>query len=109
MQDTLRAISEMDSNDLDQVIKAVKDRHKVLLTIQASTTLSTVRVGDRVELTGLSPKYLNGCKAEVKAIGTEISIVLENGWFEQRAREKFAGRVIRVKPQCVKVIDAAAS
>lgn len=108
MQDTLRAISQMSETELKSVMEAVKARRKTLSVITASVVLSEVKVGDRVKLTGLSPKYLNDCHAKVESIGgDEIGITLEDGWFETRARQRFGNRTIRVKPQCVRVVDAA--
>lgn len=107
MQDVLRAISEMDTKDLNSVVDAVKDRRKVLSALKGQEALATVKIGDLVALQGLSPQYINGSRGVVERIsGTKIEVLLNDTWAEARTRQRY-GATITVPAATVRVVEQA--
>jgi hypothetical protein len=51
--------------DIDTIHQAARDRRTILGRVQASLTSSLLKPGDKVTLSGLSPKYLNGMTGTV--------------------------------------------
>lgn len=43
----------------------LRERQKTLRSIAAATAAATIKVGDKVRLRGISPKYLNGATGTV--------------------------------------------
>ena len=107
MQDVLRAVSEMSTEDLERVGKAINDRYRVLRTIRASVNLASVAVGGRVTLDGLSPKYINGSRGTVTRVaGTKVTVDLDDTFRESRARQKY-GATLTVPASAVRVLEDA--
>lgn len=66
IQDALAAIGDADQSDLDLLVTALNARRKALHAQAEIESASTLKPGDRVRLSDLSPRYLNGLTAVVK-------------------------------------------
>ena len=82
--DALRFISGATDQELDGVLAAYKSRHKVLRQIKASEALVRFKVGDRVKITGVSPKYLNGNGGVITEIGDKFTVKLDEDAYTGR-------------------------
>lgn len=65
--------SSATDSDLELITAAANQRHKHLGQVRAAA----IKVGDRVELRGLSPKYLNGLKGTVLEAGKHYQVDLD--------------------------------
>ena len=74
-----------DENDINLIHQTIKTRNSLL----KSQRQSDIKIGDQVELLGLSPKYLNGLMGVVSQKGTRSSIVLDE---RSTGRLRIAGR-----------------
>lgn len=90
-------------DDLKRISDACHEAHKTLRKASAAETLANVKVGDTVRIgEGVSPKYLRGEKATVKAVrGTKLVIRI-NG---QPEFGRFGGDV-RIPAELVTKVDA---
>ena len=52
-------------DDLDEIVKAISERRKIISLQRAVDNLSTLAIGDRVKLTNISPKYMNNRPATI--------------------------------------------
>ena len=72
----IRAITTGELDDaLERIVFAVKERKRAV----ARTLLVTIEPGEKVELTGLRPQYLNGLVGKVTGTrGQRILVTLDN-------------------------------
>lgn len=78
--------SRADEQDLEALIQAVKTRRHVLGEQRAAT----VRIGTKVQLDGLSPKYLNGLTGTIEATkGARADVRLDKA---STNKLRYAGR-----------------
>ena len=78
LQDALVFIFNADERELERLQHALKERHLQLRTERKHEALAAFNVGDRVELQGLSPKYLNGATGTIGRIeGTRFAVTLD--------------------------------
>lgn len=67
--------SEATEGDITAIYEMAKTRAKTLRNVQAATNAATLKPGDKVRLSGLSPKYMNGEVVEVVSInGSKIRV-----------------------------------
>lgn len=67
--------SEATDGDLDAIFAMSKKRHRTLRDVKAATNATTLAAGDKVRLSGLSPKYMNGEIVEVvEVVGVKIRV-----------------------------------
>jgi hypothetical protein len=94
---TLHATSE----EARRINKAATERVKLLGKMEGSLMASLLKPGDKVTLSGLSPKYLNGMTATVKEAAqgreTKVTVVLDD---EHRAT-RYGTRPVKVPAQCL--------
>ena len=96
----LDAISKMSKPELDAVVGATRRRASALRSSAKAEALTILDIGDRVELRGLRPKYLNGATGTVSALGaSNISVELDVD-VDPRATARF-GRVARIPAACL--------
>ena len=62
---TQKIISGMMDSELDAISKAIDTRKKLLRETKIALTMSDLKIGDKVKLRDLRPKYINGIVAEV--------------------------------------------
>ena len=105
LQDVTQFIASADNDQLDVMWSAAKARTKALKAEDRIAGLAKFKVGDTVELHGLSPKYLNGCIGEITAReGDRFWVALEeNNFLNPRAWERF-GKHVRVPANCLKAL-----
>jgi len=73
-------ISGKHDAELDEIINAVSQRKKLTRSQNVAMAMATIKIGDIVVLKNLSPKYVNGLKAEVKGKKrTKLSVELVDG------------------------------
>lgn len=63
-------------NELRFLNDALKKRHAVVLAEQTATVAATVDEGDKVLLTNIKPKYLNGAVATVVKVNQTRAVVV---------------------------------
>ncbi len=96
MQDVLYAISGMTRAELDLVMEACNARHKAVKATETLSAMTTLKVGDKVRLLGLSPKYANGATGFITvAHGPAMLVALEDNIVSAKARQRF-GPVVTV-------------
>lgn len=82
IQDVLDFVAlHADQPDIENIWAACKRRQKYLRDNRAASNAASLRPGDRVRLSGLSPKYLNGLTGEVVDVlgGTKVQVKLFDG------------------------------
>ena len=96
LQDVCVFVFTADDHELDRLQTAFTERRKLLRATQAHEALVTFKVGDHVELQGLSPKYLNGATGKILRVeGTRFAVTLD------RPVGRFNG-VVRVPTSAVR-------
>lgn len=96
LQTVIAGIYEIDSmDDLNRVWDAAKDRQKSLRARDAAVAASSIKVGDKVRLKDISPKFLCGAVVEVTKIDGKTISVKPNNETHWRASERLShgGRV----------------
>jgi hypothetical protein len=87
-------------SDLNSIYEMGKIRTRSLRTQQAALIASTVKPGDKVRLSGLSPKYLNGEVAKVVSVeGSKLAIQ-----FEYYIGKFAPEQTVRVPASCTTVV-----
>lgn len=86
-------------------------RIKALRARAGAANAANLTVGDIVCLTGLSPKYLNGCVGEVTNLspgkaGTSVTVKLDITRFENQRAISGRGPIVRIPASCVKATKA---
>lgn len=83
-------VARADETDLANILNAVKARRKALGQINAAA----VKVGQRVTLDGLSPKYLNGLTGTVLSVeGARCTVTLDR---DSTTSLRYAGQRFRI-------------
>ena len=101
---------EHDAN-LAEIFAAIRDRQQIVRTINDSKALATIKVGDKVVLKGLSPKYLNGAECEVVAgpktsRSKRISVkLLDPKTCNYKAAARFGSFPVQVPVGCVEKVN----
>lgn len=109
MKQVTAFIESVDSDGLDVLWAACKARQKALRSSKVIEGLATFNVGDVVELTGLSPKYLNGCVGTViDKSGGKIRIKFTEDFDNFRATSRF-GKTAVVPANCVQAVSSQLS
>lgn len=67
-------LTEATDAELDRLFAAARERRKMNLSVAAAETMASLAVGDTVEVKGVSPKYLNGTRGTVAAIGQKVKV-----------------------------------
>lgn len=82
-------------DELSELIGAINDRRGVLRTQKRREVVRTIHQGDRVRLTGIRPKYLEGTLATVvgKKTASKFIVELDPGC-DPRAIRRFGARPI---------------
>jgi len=71
------AMGELDAN-IDELQRAITARQKIVRTNRAETITASVKKGDRVRLTGISPKGLNGATGTVQSVTrSRVHVVID--------------------------------
>lgn len=79
LQDALVFVFNADEHELKRLQMAVTERSRQIRTERKHEALATFQTGDRVELQGLSPKYLNGTTGTILRIeGTRFAVTLDH-------------------------------
>lgn len=110
IDDILLAIGRVDDIDeLQRVDRAVGDRFSQLRARIAHERAAAVHVGDRIEVTGASPQYLNGMTGVVSRIPSAASVEIRPDAHDPRA-DRFIrpDGTMRVHAGTVVVIAGAA-
>lgn len=96
-------LNEATESDMDRIMGAWKTRRKTL----AAENLATVKVGDRVRLAGLSPKFLNGATGVVTGINQTTVAFKVDDTAPQRVKDRLGApwQDARVPAGCVEVIS----
>lgn len=82
-------ISGKHDSELDELSEVIRQRKKLTRSQNTALAMATIKVGDIVVLKNLSPKYVNGLKAEViEKKRTKCAVKLVDG-----AVGRFSGRV----------------
>lgn len=79
--DIVQEVNHLDGRQCDVLGDAVRDRQKALRANAKLVNIATLKVGDDVTLTGLSPQYLEGVEATVTKVGHrkgKIGVELKN-------------------------------
>lgn len=102
MKEMTTFIRSVDVDELEVLWAACKARQKALRSDMVIAGLAAFSVGDTVELTGLSPKYLNGCIGNIvsKKDG-KLKIEFTDDFANYRAKGRF-GKDAIVPANCVK-------
>jgi hypothetical protein len=89
--------------ELRQLNGLVVDKIRNDRKLVQATIMTQVKVGDRVRLTGLSPKYMNGLEVEVvgKAVSKLNVRFVDVLAVPTRARDRFGTRPFKVPANCV--------
>ena len=75
--DVLAYVSTATREEISGIHDAANARSRMLRDIRTAQAAATIKVGDKVTLGGLSPKYLNGLQGEVKALdGKRVTVEL---------------------------------
>lgn len=101
LQTVVAGIYEIDSlDDMERVWDAAKARQKELRDRASAVNAASIKVGDKVRLRDISPKYLNGNVVEVTRIdGKTIGVKsIDETGFQARNR---LGHAARVPASCV--------
>ena len=96
LQTVVAGIYEIDSlDDMERVWDAAKARQKELRDRASRINAASIKVGDKVRLRDISPKYLNGAIVEVTKIeGKKVGVKpIEETNFQARNRLGMGGRV----------------
>jgi hypothetical protein len=77
--EVIAAIDTMDSDDLGLVLDAYKARMKYVREASSRQAAATIKVGDKIRLSGLRPKYLNGLTGVVVSRnGDKFSVAFDD-------------------------------
>jgi hypothetical protein len=105
LQDAVEAIYRItDEAELEKLHDVLRSRRKQMQTSLAHQNLSTLRVGDHVELFGLSPKYVNGTRGLVTHFDRDKILVTLDQGTNPRVTARF-GRSIRVPAASMKKVQ----
>ena len=97
-------ILRADDDDINAIVGLINDRRKMLKIEQQATAKATFMVGDIVELTGLSPKYMNGERVIIRSmIGAKFKVVLAEG-SGHRAVTRFGRGEFSAPSQCLRAV-----
>lgn len=78
LQEVGEFISQADSNQIDAIWSLCRNRTKVLRANAEAIASATLKVGDKVRLRGLSPKYLNGAVGMIAGrAGDKFEVTLD--------------------------------
>lgn len=103
LQEVVAAIDTFDRDELHVVLTAFKARDKYLRGAASRQALATFKVGDKVRLSGLSPKYLNGLTGEIKGReGDKFSVEFDE---ESAFMARRYGKTVRVPPGCLVAVQ----
>lgn len=98
LTEIIQKILVSDERQLDILLQALLSRRKTLRDARSFDVLATTFPGDRVKLSGLSPKYLNGCT------GVVVNVTSKN--IEVRLEPPVRGRyTVLVPAQCIEHIE----
>lgn len=88
----------------ERIYDALKRRGQISRQIEAATAIGTLNTGDKVELHGLRPQYLNGLTGVVlNKRQTRITVKLDN----PELAGKFAyGGTVTAPAACLKAVPA---
>ena len=76
----LESIQNMDTEQLQQTSSIISLNYKAINAQQAREVASSIRLGDRVQLTNTRPQYLNGQQGEVvKLSESRADVKLDRG------------------------------
>lgn len=93
-------ISGKHDAELDEISNAISQRKKLTRSQNTAMAMATIKIGDIVVLKNLSPKYVNGLKAEVKGKKrTKLSVQLVDG-----PVGRFSGGPVNVPASCVDLV-----
>jgi len=98
-------IQEIEEGALDFALNlmqnAINSRREMIRSSEARRNAMSIKVGDRVVLKGLRPKYLNGLSAEVVTVGTKMNVRLD------RPVGKYGRNITEVPANCVTLVRSA--
>jgi ribosomal protein L21E len=93
----LALIAKADEEELEQLNDQVRRRYQVMRAQKATNALRTFKVGDRVRLTGLKPKYINGARGLIMGRRqTKFEVLVDEGTYTGRF-----GRLVTVPAVCL--------
>jgi hypothetical protein len=76
-RDVLDYVGTASREEITGIHEAANARARLLRDLKTAEAAATIKVGDRVTLNGLRPKYLNGLQGEIKATdGTRATVEL---------------------------------
>ena len=102
LQDVMTFVETATDDQLDILHGAAKARTKALRANAKMAALAQFTIGDKVELFGLSPKYLNGCTGTIASRDLErFEIQLDDSFLNDRAAGRY-GKSLNVPANCVK-------
>lgn len=90
------------ADECEAIFDTCRDRVKALHDINARANAASLNVGDKVRLIGISPKYLNGCKAVIDAKRNGRFVVKLDAEHEfSRAWTRSVNGMLEVHASCV--------
>jgi hypothetical protein len=104
----LNAILDMEEeSDLKQIDNAVRQRHTQLLHDRSRKIAGELRIGDRVRIGGLRPRYLEGLTGHVAGVPSaeKVPVKLDHPQFAQRYADE--GGILRAPAAALTVIARA--
>jgi ribosomal protein L21E len=103
LQDALVFVFNADDRELDRLRQAIQERARQLRVINKHEALAKFNDGDRVELSGLSPKYLNGATGVIERMEKDRIAVRLDDDVDYRIPARY-GRTVRVPANCLKEV-----
>ena len=104
LQDALVFVFNADDHEVNRLFEALKERRKQLRVIANHEALATFKRGDRVELHGLSPKYLNGATGTIERLdGNKFSVR-----FDEHVNRGRYGPTVLVPASCLTALTTTA-
>ena len=93
---------KLDDGDFERILDAIRRRRRTLRVIETAKTIAVLEMGAKVELQGLSPKYLNGLTGTVEQINsTRIRVKLD----QPNLAPRFArAGVVNAPASCVRAL-----
>lgn len=93
--------------DIEAIFDIGNNRIRTLHKQEAAVNAATFKPGDKVQLCGLSPKYLNGCKGviESRRNGSGFVVKLNAEHEFSRAWTRSINGVLQVPASCVEAVS----
>lgn len=91
--------------DIDALFDALREREKVVRKRRALENKASVKVGDKVRITDIRPKYLNGLEATVvQTRGRRADDILVKFGERDFSAQRYMGAEVGVPANCIEVI-----